>query len=136
MNHKDDIVETLLGRLLLPGVVGRQVEFAGAARDDGAASNAHQPFIVAHVLPGLALRGDQGAGNAVEFGEDGVQHFGLDIRVGAVAKQALALALEFLQEVGFEVGTPGHFKHVEDGGQCDVMLHRVFLMHEELEFLV
>jgi hypothetical protein len=50
-----DISATLLGRLLLPGMVGRSIEFASSARDDGAATYAHQPFIFADVLPGFAL---------------------------------------------------------------------------------
>ena len=36
-----------------PGVVGRQVELAGAARNPGTAADAGQPFVVAQVLAGL-----------------------------------------------------------------------------------
>ena len=46
------------------------------------------------------------------------------------------MPLEFLQQVGLEVGAAGHFEHVENGRQRDVVLHRVFLMHKELEFVV
>ena len=51
-------------------------------------------------------------------------------------EQALALAFQLLQQVRLQIGAAGHFEHVEDGGEGDVVLHRVFLMHKKLEFLV
>jgi hypothetical protein len=48
----------------------------------------------------------------------------------------LLLALELLQQVGFQIGAAGDFQHVEDRRERDMVLHRVFLMHEELEFFV
>ena len=63
-------------------------------------------------------------------------HVGRDVLVGAVTQQALLLALEFLQQVGFEVGAARDFEHVEDGGQRHMVLHRMFLLDKELEFLV
>jgi hypothetical protein len=48
----------------------------------------------------------------------------------------LLLAFEFLQQVGLEVGAAGHFQHVEDRRERDVVLQRMLLVHKELEFLV
>lgn len=100
------------------------------------AANTHQPFIVADILPRLALRRHQGAADTVEFTEDGVQGFRLHIRIAAVAQQALALAFEFLQQVGLQVGAAGHFEHVENSCQGNMVLHCMLLLDEELEFVV
>ena len=43
-----------LASLVLPRVVGGQVEFAGAARDADAAADAHEPVVFGERLAGLA----------------------------------------------------------------------------------
>ncbi|MNT19151.1 hypothetical protein D3C72_1543950 [compost metagenome] len=131
-----DIGQALFGAAFLPGKVGRQVEFTGAPRDDGAATDAHQPFIVADILPRLALRRHQGTADTVEFTEDGVQGFRFHVRIAAVTEQALALALEFLQQVGLQVGATRHFEHIENSCQGNMVLHCMLLLDEELEFVV
>jgi hypothetical protein len=130
-----DVLEAALVGMLLPGVIGRQVEFAGAARDDGAAADAHEPFIVADVLAGLAL-GGRGRCWPVDFGQDGVEHLGLDIGIGLVGQQDLLLPFQLLQQVGLEVRASGDLQHFKNGGKGDVMLMRAFLVQEEDEFLV
>ena len=42
---------------VLPGMVRGQIEFAGAAGNDRATANAHQPFVVAQMLPRFTRQG-------------------------------------------------------------------------------
>ena len=49
-----EVGAALGGPAVLPGVVGRQVEFAGAARDAGTAADAHEPLVLGQRLAGLA----------------------------------------------------------------------------------
>jgi hypothetical protein len=98
-------------------------------------------MLISHSLsrtfwPVLPWALDEGVADGVEFGQHGVQHLGGDVGIAAVAQQALLLAFELLQQVGLEVGAAGHFQHVEDRREGDVVLQRMFLMHKELEFLV
>jgi hypothetical protein len=61
------------GGVLLPGVVGRQVELAGAAGDADAAADAHQPVVAGQRLAGLALQLVEAVEGVVDAPDDGVQ---------------------------------------------------------------
>ena len=106
-------------------MVGRQVEFAASARDDGAAADAAEPFIVAQVLACLALHGRQIAVGFFDVGEDLLECRGVDGRVVAKGQQRMTLAVKFLQQVALEVGTAGDIENLEQGDQRRMMGARV-----------
>ena len=53
------------------------------------------------------------------------ERFFRDVGVVAERQQHLLLALQFLQQVGFEVRTPGDLEDLEQRQQRDVMVERV-----------
>ena len=59
---------------VLPGVVGRQVELAGAAGDADAAADAHEPVVLGQRLAGLAGQVVQRGEAAIELADDLVEH--------------------------------------------------------------
>jgi len=54
-----ELAGPLLRLPVQPVMIGRQVEFAGAARDAGALLDRHQPVVLAQVLSDLAGHGEQ-----------------------------------------------------------------------------
>ena len=126
----------MLSRVLLPGMVRRQVEFASTAGDDGAPAYAHQPLVFADVLPGFSLRGNECSADAVDFGQYRIEALGLDIRVGFKTEQCLSLPFEFLQQIRLQVGSTGNLQHFKNRRQGDMVLERMRLIQEKCEFFV
>ena len=62
------------GVAVLPGVIGRQVELAGAARNADAAADAHEPVVLGQRLAGLAGQVVERGEVAIELAHDLVQH--------------------------------------------------------------
>jgi hypothetical protein len=110
--------------MLLPGVVSRQVELAGAAGDADAAADAHQPVVAGQRLARLALQLVEAVVAAVDAADHCVERGLGDVRVAAVAHQLAAVALEFLQQVRLEVGTRGDVHDLEERGEREVVVHR------------
>ncbi|MNS92764.1 hypothetical protein D3C72_1269090 [compost metagenome] len=115
---------------MLPGIVGRQVELAGAAGDDRAAADAGQPLVVGQQLAGLAHGLVEHGDALLDLADDGVQCLLVDLRAGAQRRQCLALAFQFLDQVGLEVGAAGDVNDLEQRGQRDMVLLGMILAEE------
>ncbi|MNT32097.1 hypothetical protein D3C72_1679590 [compost metagenome] len=73
-------------------------------------------------------------GNALfDLGNDVGQRVLVDLRIGAQRRERLALALQFLDQVGLEVGAAGHVDDLEDRRNGHVMLLRVNLPEEIIQ---
>jgi hypothetical protein len=76
-------------------------------------------------LPDPAGHGKQGGGCLLDVAQHAGQRFFGNVRVVAERKQHLLLALEFLQQVGLEIGAPGDFKYLEQRQERDMMVERI-----------
>src|SRR3972149_11798734 len=57
----------------------------------------------------------------------------IDFRAGTVRSEHGPLPIELLQEVGFQVGTPGHLEDLEQREQADVMFQRIGAVEEKAD---
>ena len=129
------VVAVLLRRLLQPVVIRGQVELADAAGNVGALPDAHQPLVLAQLLPDLARGLEQSRGGLVDLPQHVVERFLRHLGIVAQRLERVLLALQLLQQVGFEVGAPRHLEDLEDRKQRDVVLVRVVLVQEIVDAL-
>ena len=121
--HAAQIVAARAGVLVQPVVIGGQVEFADAAGNRGALLDRHQPLVVAQVLADLAGLREQLARRRRRFRASRSSSARVvDLRVAAQRPQHLLLPLEFLQEVGLEIGARGDVGDLEQRKQRGVMV--------------
>ncbi len=125
----DPAADVLLtqGRLAMPPVVvGRQVELADATGNRDAVLDRHQPFAFAQIVADLAMHGEQQRAGLFDFveraGEGILGNFG----IVAEGQQYLALALEFLHQVEFQVGAAGDLENLEHRDKRHMVLHGTF----------
>jgi hypothetical protein len=83
-----------------------------------------------NALPSLARHTGQARETMVHLGHDAVEGAFGDGRVAAKAMQDLALPLEVLEQVGFEVGARADVHDLEDGRQGVVVVDRRFTRHQ------
>ena len=115
-------------------MIRRQIELAGTTRDAGTVLDAHQPFVFAQVLSGFDRVGGERSVGHFNFTEHFGQRVLCDIGTAAKRIEHLALTLQFLHEIRFEVGATGDIEDVKDRHQRSVMLKRVFERDEMLRF--
>ena len=136
LNPGHQVTATQFHITVEPVVVGRQVEFAGAAGNRRAAADVHQPLVLAQVLPGFARHGEQRSRGLLDFVERAGQCLFGNLRIVAEGQQDLALAFEFLDQVDLEVGAACYFKDLEQGDEGDMVFERAFRpnkMHDLFE---
>ena len=119
------LFRSLLGGAVQPVVVGRKVELARAAGDPGALLDGHQPIVFPQVLADAALHRKQRRGRLLDVAQHARERVLRDLGVVAERQQHLLLALEFLQQVGLQVGAAGDLEDLEQRQQRDVMIERV-----------
>jgi hypothetical protein len=98
-------------------VVGRQIEFAGPARDAGALLDGHQPVVLAQILADLAGHGEQRPRGLLDIAQHAVQRFFGDLGIVPERDQHLLLTLQLLQQVGFQIGAARHLEDLEQREQ-------------------
>ena len=96
-----------------------------AAGNAGALLDRHQPFVLPQVLADAALHREQGRGGLLDVPQHARERVLGNFRVVAEGQQDLLLALEFLQQVGLQVGAAGDLEDLEQRQQRDVMIERV-----------
>ena len=105
-------------------------QLTGAAGHGGALLDAHQPFVLAQALADLACCGVQVRGCPVNIRKHCFQHVfaiaGLLCRLESVA----FLALQFLQQLGFQVGAAGYFKIFKQGDHRGMVIHAMIVPGE------
>ncbi len=111
--------------MLLPGVVGGQVERAGAAGDADAAADAHQPLVGRQRLAGLARGLVEVLEGHVDARDDVVERRLGDGRIAAVARELLLVAIELLEDIRLQVGPGGDVHDLEHRGQRVMVVDRV-----------
>ena len=97
--------------------------------------DAHQPFVLAQLLPDLAGRLEQPRRGLVDLPQHVVERFLGHLGVVAQGLQRLLLALELLQEVRFQVGAARDLEDLEDREQRDVVLLRFVLVQKIIDAL-
>ncbi|MPM62876.1 hypothetical protein SDC9_109754 [bioreactor metagenome] len=107
---------------MAPGMVGREVEAAGAAGNAHAAADAHQPFVVGQRLTGLAALRIQVVEAAIELRDKAVQHALGDGRVATVRIEHQLLLVQILEHVGLEIGACSHVHDLKHGDERKVMI--------------
>src|SRR6185369_16702332 len=110
---------------VLPGVVRRQVEFAGAPRNADPAADAHEPFVVRQRLACLARQQVQGREASFEFADDLVQHRFGNGWIAAITVEEVFLFFQVLHRIGLQVRARRHIHDFENRGECVVMIDRV-----------
>ena len=117
----------------LPGVVGRQVKFAGAAGNAGAAAQAFEPVVLAQFLAQFARGIGQVEQAFFELLEQALQDFGGDGRVAAVGGHGLALAVQVFENVGFEVRSAADVEDFKQRDQGEMVVQRVIALLQRKE---
>ena len=87
------------------------------------------------MLAGLALHLRESGERLFDFAEHGFERVLLDAGIAAERRERLALALQFLHQIGLQIRAARDFGDFEQRGQCDVMFSRVFLSQKEREAL-
>ena len=129
-----EILLTLGGCQGQPVVVGRNVELAHAPRDAGTLLDAHQPFIVAQRLADLAGVLAQQARGLFDFLNDFVEDVFSNRGVAAQAFHDDLLAIEFLQQVGLQLGAVDDVEDLENTDQRRVVVELVVATQVMLRF--
>ena len=108
---------------MLPGVIGRQVEFAGATRYADAAANGREPFVLGKGMADFSLHLLQ-LRKAVLYFVQRLQErrFG-NGGVALVAGKALLLAIQIAHDFGLEVGAAGYIEDFEQRDQGKVVVN-------------
>jgi hypothetical protein len=109
-------------RPVLPGIVGRQIEFAGTPGDADTAADAHEPVVVRQGVAGLAGHAGQAGEAVLDLRDDAVERLLRDGRIAPEAVQDLALPIQVLQQVGLQVGTCANVHDLEDRRQGIVVV--------------
>ena len=116
--------------LVLPGVVGGQIEATGATRNTRAAADTHEPFVFGQRLTCLARQGVKAGEAVVQLGNDAVQHRLGNRRVATVGVENVFLLFQIFQHLGLQVGPGGHIHDLENRGECVVVLQGVNAGHQ------
>jgi hypothetical protein len=129
-SRKTDSISGDSHRMVLPGMVGRQIEFAGATRNARAAAHAHQPFVLGQRLASTAVERVDAAEGVVDLLDDLVERGLGDGRIASVGIEDALVPLEVAQEVGLQVGPRGDVHDLEDRHERVVMRQGRFGRHQ------
>mmetsp|Transcript_20611 Transcript_20611/g.38475 ORF Transcript_20611/g.38475 Transcript_20611/m.38475 type:complete len:235 (-) Transcript_20611:219-923(-) len=121
------------GQQLLPVVVGRQVELAGAARDADTAADAHQPFIARQRSTGLAVQGVEALERTVDAADGLVQSGLVDAWAAAVGNELGLVLLELFQQIALQVGARSDVQDLEEGDQREMVIQRGVALQQRTE---
>jgi hypothetical protein len=96
-------------------IVLGQVEAAGAAGEAAALGDALEKFVLADALADGALQVAQALDGGVDLGEETLQGLAADARFVADALQGGGLTVEFLDELGLDVGAGADGGDIQQG---------------------
>ncbi len=118
------IALALLLRQMLPGVIGGQVEFAGAAGNARPAADRHEPFVVLQALAHAAVLLTERLVGLIEFAEHGIERGLGHRRIAAIADEGLPMAFEFLEDFRLEILAACDIHDLEQGDQREMVMLR------------
>ena len=128
------ILQASVRGAVAPSMIRGHVKLIGATWDIGPATDLHEPLVFAQMLACFADGLAQGGDRLFDLGKDARQSFKRDPWLVAKADHGLALALEFLQQVGLDIRAGSNLEDVEERQQRDMMVERIWPRNKVLEF--
>ena len=111
-------------------MVGRQIKFTGATRNDGPAAQSHQKIVVVQALADAAADLVEQLKVLVQLGNHTVQCFFRNGGVAAIAVVELFLAFQIFENIRLQLRAGSHLDDFKQRGQRKVVIHRFRSGHQ------